>query len=433
MTLPALRPLEIFPVRHNGDTRYCLRDVHGVTGHAVLLTPQQVVLAVCLDGRAEVPDVQEAFARAFGARLSETDVERFVQSLDEALLLETPRFQAHFERVREEFRLLPARPAMLAGASYPAAPEALSALLEGCFDAPGPGPLNGSPLGPLPQAGGEGSQPHPFTGGRRGESRLVGIVSPHIDFSRGGHSYAWAYQEVLKHGLADLYVILGVAHVSPPAPFVLCLKDFETPFGPAPCERTLGKALHAEVSRHDLLEHEFCHRSEHSIEFQVVWLAYCRRRLGGDFRILPLLCSAAPPPGEHGSEAAHETLAALARLLRGYPGKVCLLAGADLAHVGPRFGDEETVAALLPWMEAEDRKSLDRVLALDPEGFHRSVMDDGGKRRVCGLAALYATLCLLQELHPKAEGRLLRYAHAPDPAGGQVSFASLAFSDGNPL
>lgn len=128
------------------------------------------------------------------------------------------------------------------------------------------------------------------------------------------------------------------------------------------------------------------------------------------------------------SSFSRETLYTLSKLLREYPGKVCLLSGADLAHVGPRFGDAEPLPRLIPWMEAEDRKSLDALLDRDPGGFHRSVMHDGGKRRVCGLASLYAFLWLLRELSPAARGRLLRYEHASDPAGGEVSFASVAFS-----
>ena len=45
-------------------------------------------------------------------------------------------------------------------------------------------------------------------------------------------------------------------------------------------------------------------------------------------------------------------------------------------------------------------------------------------RGVCGLTATYTALRLLKG----TEGSLKRYAFAPDPAGGLVSFAAAVFS-----
>jgi hypothetical protein len=51
------------------------------------------------------------------------------------------------------------------------------------------------------------------------------------------------------------------------------------------------------------------------------------------------------------------------------------------------------------------------------------VMSDGNKRHVCGLSATYSALRLLEG----ADGKVLKYGFAPDPAGGIVSFASMSF------
>jgi hypothetical protein len=50
-------------------------------------------------------------------------------------------------------------------------------------------------------------------------------------------------------------------------------------------------------------------------------------------------------------------------------------------------------------------------------------MADGNRRHVCGLSATYAALRLMGDV----EGRILKYGFAPDPGGGIVSFASMAF------
>jgi predicted class III extradiol MEMO1 family dioxygenase len=104
--------------------------------------------------------------------------------------------------------------------------------------------------------------------------------------------------------------------------------------------------------------------------------------------------------------------------------KVCLVAGVDFAHVGPRFGDSvELDQRLTDWMVSEDEKSLTFVTQGDAEGFWQSVMADGNRRHVCGLSATYTLLRLLDN----TPGRILKYGYAPDPAGGIVSFAGVEF------
>ena len=104
--------------------------------------------------------------------------------------------------------------------------------------------------------------------------------------------------------------------------------------------------------------------------------------------------------------------------------KVCIVAGVDFAHVGPVFGDDvEINQDLIQWMMAGDTRGLQTIAEGNAESFWNSVMSDGNKRHVCGLSATYAAMRLLEG----ADGRVLKYGFAPDPAGGIVSFASMAF------
>ena len=107
-----------------------------------------------------------------------------------------------------------------------------------------------------------------------------------------------------------------------------------------------------------------------------------------------------------------------------------VLAGVDLSHVGPRFGDEgEITPELEKSIEAEDRKSLERAVNLDADEFYMSVVADGHWRRVCGLSALYTALRLIGSLTPDGSrpGKLLTYGQSPDPMGGIVSYAGAIF------
>ncbi|MBI2069711.1 MAG: AmmeMemoRadiSam system protein B [Elusimicrobia bacterium] len=403
---PAMRALDVIPVRHRGQNLFYLKDMDGLTQNPVVLTKEQFFIAACLDGKSGPQEIQTAFSRQFGRRvLTVKEIDDVVRLLDGNFLLLSPNFEERLRRVRAEYGRLKRRPTVFAGLSYKARHEALEAELDGYFKKPGPGKNE--------------------TDGRK---ELLGLVAPHIDFPRGGWAYAWAYREILSRAMADLYVVFGVAHAGPPVPLVLGTKDYETPFGPVAVDDDLAESL-ARAAGTDLTEHEFFHRREHSIEFQAVWLAYAAKKLKKEARILPILCSSFTE--EDGTlRRVEKTLDHLAKLLKNYPGRICLLAGADFAHIGPRFGDAEPVAELLPWMKTEDAKSIDRLLEKNAPGFFVSVMAEGGKRKVCGSGCLYAFTWLLKRLHPEAQGKLLKYGHAPDPAGGEVSFASMAFTEG---
>src|SRR5262249_61629922 len=85
---------------------------------------------------------------------------------------------------------------------------------------------------------------------------------------------------------------------------------------------------------------------------------------------------------------------------------VCVIAGVDLAHVGPRFGDPEpNTPEGLAAVRTADLSMLEAIVAGDPIAFYASVAHDGDRRRICGLSPIYTFLRAL----PGASGRLLRY------------------------
>jgi AmmeMemoRadiSam system protein B len=73
--------------------------------------------------------------------------------------------------------------------------------------------------------------------------RTRALIAPHIDFHRGGPTYAWAYREILERSDADLYVVLGTCHAGMPDPFAVTLKPYETPLGAVPVDREFYDAL----------------------------------------------------------------------------------------------------------------------------------------------------------------------------------------------
>lgn len=410
--LPALRQaLEAVPIQEKGQDLFLIRDLENLTPQSLALSQAGLALATMLDGVQTGAMIQGVFLKETGRVLKPEELFGLVEQLDAALLLETAPVRAKRSQILKDFQDDPVRPGVFAGLSYPKEPLELTKMLGGFLkDAKGPGKaLADAPLAAPPR----------------------GLVSPHIDFPRGGPAYAWAYQALSESRPPDLIVALGVAHASPNSPWTLTKKQYETPYGPM----AVDAGLYEEVRKtlwYDPLADEPVHRTEHSLEFQAVWLRWLWREKTPPW--LPVLCSSferyspdQPPSGVPMVEKAISQLETVLKERTKKGQRILVLAGIDLAHVGRRFGDElEITPELEKKIEAEDRVSMDHALKLDADAFYKSVVAGGHWRKVCGLSALYTSLRLIKALGPQS-GQLLAYGQAPDPAGGLVSFTGAIF------
>ena len=401
---PRLRSLEAFPVEHEGQRMIGLRDPAGFTEEVVLLPIPLLDLVSLFDGEHSVPDIQAILARRHGEAPSAEQIAGIVDRLDAGGFLDSAAFDRRRHAIEETFRRNPLRPAAHAGGAYAGDPQGLTAQIDAFF-AHGDGPGPGRPTARAPR----------------------GLIAPHIDFHRGGPTYAWAYRELADVAEApDLFVILGTCHAGMRDPFAVTLKSYDTPLGPVAVDRPFVEDLGRRF-RGDLLASEGAHRAEHSIEFQAVMLQHLlgTRR---PFTIVPVLASFLHEAVWTGRDPEADRrvprfVDALLETMAASPRRICLVAGVDLAHVGPRFGDREPNRADgLRAVEAADRSMLESVMDGDFTAFYAGVAADGDARRICGLSPLYTFLRAL----PGVRGRLLRYSQWPDPEGA-VTFCAAAF------
>jgi AmmeMemoRadiSam system protein B len=443
---PKLRALEAFPVEQEGQRCVALRDPAGYTDQIAVLPPALLDLVSLFDGDHSVEEIQEILRGRHGKAPTAKQIADVVEQFDAAGFLESDRFRERRRALEDAFRRSPVRPAAHAGGAYAGDAVELEAQIDGFFaasDGPGAG-VNGDFSAVNRDFSGVSrdfsavsrdfsavnrdffTDPVASPSAAAPQTRTRALIAPHIDFHRGGSTYAWAYREILERSDADLYVVLGTCHAGMPDPFAVTLKPYDTPLGAVPVDREFYDGL-ARRAGQDLLASEPAHRAEHSIEFQAVMLQHVvgRRR---PFAILPVLASYlheslwsggapdADPRIMRFVDALRETMAASGR-------RVCLVAGVDLAHVGPRFGDREpNTAASLARVERDDRAMLESVVGGDARGFYAGVAADHDARRICGLSPIYTLLRLL----PEAPGRLVRYTQWPDPEGA-VTFCAVTF------
>ena len=412
---PQLRPLNILPFGQGQELLFVFHDPEGFGG-TIVAPYQDLILVALMDGTRTLAEIQAAFRDKMGIEVARTELERIVAQLDGAYLLAGERFEEYRREQAERYLSNPLRPAAHAGGAYADDPNELREELAGYFTAEGgPGAVD----------------PNAVPDGRQ----LCGIVSPHIDPHRGGPGFAWAYKKLVEKSDADLFVIFGTAHGPMRQMFSVSRKDFDTPLGVLRTDTRfvdrLARHLASSVAGRqvDLFEDELAHRHEHSIEFQVVFLQYLLGRKH-PFRVVPVLTGpfqdfleSNTPPDE--SPEVQAFIAGMRAAAAEHPGRVCFISGADLAHIGRRFGDEKLLdEQRLAEQTADDRKLLEAVCRCDCAGFFRHVAEQDDRGRICGLSPMYT---MLQVANP-ACGELLKYDQAVEPDGTScVSFASLAF------
>ena len=199
--------------------------------------------------------------------------------------------------------------------------------------------------------------------------------------------------------------------------------DWETPAGTLRTDRDLVESVHASIGPPHRVD-QFLHRDEHSLEFQMLFLSHVLDGHAQDVRVAGFLCGHLPWTGQDIFDEAYfqQLVDAFRSACDGR--NVCFVGGADLAHLGPFFGDPTTVDdARIQALAQAERDKLSHLVKGDVGAFHRSVEHDGNPDRICGATPMVLTAALAG-----GEGELLHYDQAAAPDGSQVvSFCTMVF------
>jgi len=236
-------------------------------------------------------------------------------------------------------------------------------------------------------------------------ARSTGIVCPHAGYVYSGAVAAHAYREIAMLGRPAWAILLGANHTGMGEPLSTMREGvWRTPLGDAPIAADLADRLIA--AGFSVSERAFLR--EHSLEVQ---LPFLQLLYGEDFPFVPVSVQLAPLAT---LRKAGEAVAELAAESGGL-----VVASSDFTHYQPHDIAEGT-----------DRRAIEKILALDIEGFYRLVAEEG--LSICGGGAI-TILMQVASILDWTDIELLEYATSGDITGERdavVGYAAIAFHGG---
>jgi len=357
------------------------------------MPPGLAQMLIFCDGTHTPQEIHAAFCVHVGETVDYAIILDALKHLDEACLLEN----AHSRQVQADiltaYREAPFRPPALADLSYPADPETLTALFQEY------------------EKGDDVTDWQPWQG--------RGIISPHIDYQRGGPVYAktWRRAETAVSE-AELVIIFGTDHNGGLGTTTLTRQTYATPYGVLPADPDLVDKLAGAIGEEAAFAEEAHHIKEHAIELSAVWLHYTYQRLGIEPKpMVPILCGSFQHfvmDGGHPGEDKRLT-AVIETLQHETAGKkVLVVASVDFAHVGPNFGDSFNMdSARRDNLKTTDEAMMSAICQGDAANFYAQIAAVEDRNKICGFSSIYLMLRYLESV---SSGLTVAYNHCPADA-----------------
>jgi len=400
--LPRLRrEIDIMPSPLPEQPGLLIRDPFHYTDAVIIVPPVLARMLAFFDGLRTELDLQAELTRLTGDLAAGEAARHLVKTLRDSGFLDCEQFHELRHGKQREFAEAEQRVPAHAGSAYPDAAGALTEKL--------------SSYGADPDASDHDS--------------LVALAAPHVSPEGGFGSYAAAYRRLDPGYAGRTFVILGTSHYGEPEKFGLTRKPYVTPFGALNTDLAFVDTL-AQKAPESVVMEDYCHRSEHSIEFQCIFLQHVLGK--PDVSIVPILCgpllqslvTGKVPETDPSLRRFFDALGELAAMHRD---RLVWVLGIDLAHIGRRYGDLHRAIAEKDHMEEVRRRDLarlERVTNGDSEGFFELMHPNLDDLRWCGYSPVYTFLRAVNQVR----GKILRYEQWNIDEQSVVSFAGMEFT-----
>lgn len=404
-TFPHLRGVSVERIRHRGAPYFLLADGMGVAEQQLLVPTHYGAILALSDGTRDLETLVEEARMLYDSNVDVDEARALFETLEQAGMLEGATFDALNRQAVNAWRALARRPLSHAGAGYPAEPKALWQLFQNY--------LEGAPSSDQPR--------------QLEWDRGVALLSPHIDYQRGGSVYAQVWRSMAQAAReADAAVIFATDHQGDDS-YTLTTVPYATPYGVLPNDLRLFDAFTEHIGASRAFAGELRHRGEHSIELVVNWLHHMR-----EGRALPVVSVLAGSLHRFmrngGAPASDPTIADLIAIVREemQRRKVLIVASGDMAHVGPAFEGAPLYGAQLAALRGADEGLIAAMQSGDADAFFAEIKAVGNRNNVCGVAPIYLAMRAAQGVPGIAQG----YAVCPadDQNTSVVTIAGMQFA-----
>ena len=404
MEKPVLRR-DIQPVATTVKGRQVIvfHDPYHLTDHSIAIDMKALPVLQFLDWKHDLRDIQMIMMKQQGGSIVYiSEIESFIEMLDSACLLNSEFFNNKMSRLRDEFGGRQNRLPVHAGKSYAAEPDQLAQFIQDVENN-----LNQDNL-------------------RYTRDNITGILAPHIDIKVAKETYINTYR-CLKGRHYDLVVIFGINHHEQEGLYCVSEKNYVTPYGEIETDRNVISELKRNLPEGTLTSDDFGHMTEHSIEFQTIFLHHY---LQGSFSIVAILCG-----GVHefihqkknilADERFRGMVNAMKKLMQEGNKHTLIVAGVDLSHIGIKFGDQLPADAILPQATSNDKTILSFLARGEPESIFQNAVETQDRYHVCGLPAIL----LFASLFAEGLADILHFdTYSERETHSAVNYASLIFS-----
>lgn len=355
---PKIRELHPIPYEQNGSSAYLLRDPLQLNAH-MLVIPQAIApLLYIADGTRDVSVLSTIMDYHYGVKVGVQELSDILTIFDNAFLLDNQRSKEAHEAALEAYRNADFRLPASAGGSYPSDPAQLHRLLQDYLETAEVSPA---------------------------EPGAAGLLSPHIDYDRGGHIYAEIWKRASESlPDAELIIVIGTDHYGGQYEITLTRQHYATPYGVLPTDTDIVDRLANVIGKEKAFAGELFHKTEHAVELPLIWLHHL---LGKRIvPIVPILVGNLAPE----SDLAVRFTAALREIASAR--KTFVVISGDLSHVGPAFGGDPVDGDGRLEVRRTDERLIEHLSRGDSKAFLHEILSVQNANNVCGTYPLYLAL-----------------------------------------
>jgi MEMO1 family protein len=226
----------------------------------------------------------------------------------------------------------------------------------------------------------------------------IGCMAPHAGYMYSGQVAGAVFSRI---EIPAKCIVLGPNHTGRGHPLAM-MKDggWKTPLGIQPIDSDLAAKLAASFPA--IAEDSAAHHYEHSVEVELPFLQVER----SDVKFVPIVL------GTGQLLILLKLGEAIAEVIQSSEERILMIASSDMNH----YEDDATT-------RIKDRKAIDKILALDPEGLHETVINESIS--MCGFGPAVTMLAAARKLGAKT-AELVQYATSGDTSGDRGTVVGYA-------